>query len=174
MKEKIVVWLVVLVGSVLLLAARPVRAYLVDEDLGGYCPECFSDPSCDDVDSSCNYEGSKCCSPVPMSECSKVKDPTECRTSGEDAWIYTFKTACLKCTNRYRGNCTPTYEYNTKDCSASDRCEGGPNQINACQEVSDAEMFSVSNSSGHILAGQCSASDCSEEGCKNGGWFRIG
>ena len=46
-------------------------------------------------------------------------------------------------------------------------------QFGACQEVSDAEMFSVSNSSGHILSGRCAASECSEEGCKNGGWYKT-
>jgi len=174
-KAKLIFWLGLVLGASLRLVVQPVRAaFTIDGSWGAPCPECLEDESCDGI-TGANDEG-KWCITAPDSECQAagVDRPDEvCRTSGPDAWIYTFVVRCQKCTNPKEEGCGYRYEYETKNCSASDRCEGGPNRTNACQEVSDAEMFSVSNSSGHILAGQCSASECSEEGCKNGGWYKT-
>ena len=174
-KAKLIFWLGLVLGASLRLVVQPVKAaFTIDGSWGAPCPECLEDDSCDGITGP-NDEGDWCIT-VPDSECQEagVDRPDEvCRTSGPDAWIYTFVVQCQKCTVPARRKCLHRYEYETKDCSASDRCEGGPNQIGACQRVSDAEMFSVSNSSGHILSGRCAASDCSEEGCKNGGWYKT-
>ena len=171
------VWLVLL-GSIASLGARALHR---DCNIGSdaCCVEEAADvdPDCWTAGVRCDTcDGGKpddyCC--TEKSGCSVTVDGNPPSTISVPIWTYLYGAEC-KVKSKYdpdRGiTCTWTWKY--KNCSASDRCEGGPNQSGACQNVSDAEMFSVSNSSGHILAGQCSASECSEEGCKNGGWYKT-
>ncbi len=95
----------------------------MDGSWGGSCPDCWGVESCLKPDGGYLTQG---CYQVPDAECEAngVARPDEvCRTSGPDAWIYTFVLQCQKCTVPGNENCSYRYEYVTKDCSAADRCE---------------------------------------------------
>jgi len=63
---------------------------------------------------------------------------------------------------------SPESRYEVKTCSSSDRCEGGDNMAGSCGDCTE-----VSNDNGKILAGQCSATQCPETGCQNGGHYKT-
>ena len=154
------------------LGARPVEAqFTMDGSWGGSCPDCWGASSCLKPDGGYLTQG---CYQVPDAECEAngVARPDEvCRTSGPDAWIYTFVLQCQKCTDPYERRCAYRYEYVTKDCSAADRCEdpGIGNIPGAC---GGGGGDSGSNDTGVILPGICDAPACPGVGCRNGWHYK--
>ena len=85
---------------------------------------------------------------------------------------YKYGAKCVReKPNPQTGECSVKWYWKYNNCNAGDRCEDPSvgNTAGACGGTVDAG----SNTSGHILAGQCAADVCPSVGCRNGGWYKT-
>ena len=106
---------------------------------------------------------SSLCPPKPKDCCRTPENTCSDVDGGGTPWNFYFNPVC-KVVNDLK--CTWVWHYSV--CSSSDRCEGGNNIYPRCVDYTE-----VSNSSGNILAGQCSATQCPNTGCQNGGHYKT-
>ncbi|MGI6278258.1 MAG: hypothetical protein ACOYJ8_00335 [Patescibacteria group bacterium] len=121
-----------------------------------YCSppsDCYVGSSCSTPNCPGNKPEDICC--LPNADCPE----------GWDTWDYAYDAQC-KVTRVDDLGFECSWEWQYRDCSAADRCEGSSNVAYAC----DGDP-SGSNDTGKILAGWCSTSCVT--GCANGGWYKT-
>ena len=145
-----------------------------------YCPNstayynCYVSGFCGDC---VDYDSLPSC--VGSTNCNCKPTGLECGSGGQDVcegaaggWNYKYSAKCVReKPDPQTGECSAKWYWKYNNCNAGDRCEDPSvgNTAGACGGTVDAG----SNSSGHILAGQCAAGACPSVGCRNGGWYKT-
>jgi hypothetical protein len=130
----------------------------------------------------CNQIG--CVDYYSMPLCTEFQH-CNCRPSGQECgtrpgdvcegasggWNYKYDGKCVREPYDIYATCTSKWSFRYNNCSAADRCED-PSIGNTAGVCGGGGGGSGNNTSGKILAGQCSASSCPGTGCSNGGWYK--